>query len=78
MERIKIKVKPRAPVRLKVSVSSSGGGASWYEGEYEVTPRIAAQTLPTAKKLMRRDVLIEGIPKWETANPYGITTIIGE
>ncbi len=33
-----------------------------YEGEYTVTPGEEQQTLPTAERLLRHDVVIEPIP----------------
>lgn len=49
-----------------------------YAGPYEVTPRIRSQTLDTSDKLMRSDLEVHGIPRWDTVNPYGTTTVIGE
>lgn len=50
-----------------------------YEGEYEVTPKIEAQTLPTAERLLMKDVKIEKIPYFEVSNNSGgITASIGE
>ena len=50
------------------------GGES-YEGPYDVTPKVTAQTLPTAKKLMRDDVSIRAIPYFDVSNPAGGNTI---
>ena len=47
-----------------------------YEGEYEVTPRFVAQTLPTADRLMTKDVIIEEIPYAEVSNNSGGTTVV--
>ena len=46
-----------------------------YEGEYEVTPKISSQILPTAKKLMKDDVTIKSIPYFDVSNPAGGQTI---
>ena len=46
-----------------------------YEGDYNVTPTIESQTLPTKKKLMAEDVNIKGIPIFETDNLSGGTTV---
>ncbi len=46
-----------------------------YDGDYEVTPRIAAQTLPTAGKLMAQDVTVREIPRYDVSNTSGGTTI---
>lgn len=49
--------------------------ASEYEGEYEVTPKFATQTLPTAEKVLTKDVTIEKIPYHEVSNNSGGTTV---
>jgi hypothetical protein len=50
-----------------------------YEGEYEVTPKVTEQTIPTAQKFLARDVTIEKIPYFEVSNNSGGTTAsIGE
>lgn len=49
-----------------------------YEGDYEVTPRVVAQTLETASKSMESDVTIHAIPYYEVDNVHqGQTVIIG-
>lgn len=75
MERITLKIKPRAPVTLHLK---SGHSIDWYKGAYEVTPKRVDQTLPTKEKTMSQDVLVHEIPYYETANPYGNTYVIGE
>ena len=50
-------------------------GGEPYEGPYEVTPKVTAQTLPTAKKLMREDVSVRAIPYFGVSNPAGGNTI---
>lgn len=46
-----------------------------YDGPYMVTPKVAEQVLPTAKKLMSADVTIAKIPIFEVSNTSGGTTI---
>ena len=46
-----------------------------YEGPYDVTPKVMAQTLSTAKKLMRDDVSVRAIPYFDVSNPAGGNTI---
>lgn len=54
------------------------GDAEPYTGEYEVTPKVDAQTLPTAQKFMADDVTVFGIPYFETSNTSdGNTVYIG-
>ena len=48
-------------------------------GPYDITPLFTAQVLPTAKKLMQKDVTIRKIPQYEVSNDSsGYTLIIGE
>ena len=47
------------------------------DGDYEVTPKVDAQSLPTATKVMLQDVQINKIPYFETSNEYGNTIYIG-
>lgn len=77
MRAARIRIPAKRPLRIRIL---KGGGAvtDWYTGDYEVTPRISEQTLPTKAKTMRDDVTVYGIPKWETSNPYGTTAVIGE
>lgn len=46
-----------------------------YEGDYEVTPKVSEQTLPTAKKLMSEDLTIKEIPYFEVGNNSGGDTV---
>ena len=49
-----------------------------YSGAYTVTPRVWAQELETARKVMSRDVGIEAIPLSEASNASGgLTATIG-
>ena len=48
---------------------------TYYEGSYEITPRVLGQTLLTADKIMRTDLVINDIPYSETTNPGGGTTV---
>ena len=48
----------------------------YYDGEYEVTPKVTEQTLETADKTMRKDVTVKEIPYSETTNPDGGTTVV--
>ena len=50
-------------------------GGEPYEGPYDVTPKVTAQTLPTAKKLMREDVSVRAIPYFDVSNSAGGNTI---
>lgn len=48
-----------------------------YEGDYHVTPGIAAQTLPTRNTHMLDNLEIKAIPYYEVSNISGKTVIIG-
>ena len=50
-------------------------GGDSYEGPYDVTPKVTAQTLPTAKKFMQEDVSVRAIPYFDVSNPAGGNTI---
>lgn len=46
-----------------------------YTGDYTVTPKVEAQTLPTAKKLMADDLTVLGVPIYEVSNNSGGSTV---
>ena len=48
----------------------------YYDGEYNVTPRLYEQTLATSNKVMRNDVSIYEIPVTSTTNPHGGKTVV--
>lgn len=48
-----------------------------YEGDYTITPKVAAQVMETAGKVMTDDVTVLAIPYYDTSNPYGTTIYIG-
>ena len=50
-------------------------GGTIYDGEYEITPRVTAQTMSTRDKVMLDDVTIQAIPVYETSNNSGGTTV---
>ena len=56
----------------------SAVGVDIYDGSYEVTPRLYAQSLDTDGKLMEDDVTVYEIPISHTTNPTGgLTVLIG-
>lgn len=58
---------------------STSGVTEQYEGEYEVTPLVTAQKLPTKKKVMIDDLTVKEIPFFDVSNNSGGTTVyIGE
>lgn len=46
----------------------------YYEGEYEITPKLASQIMATKLMLMKDDVTINKIPAYEVTNSSGGTT----
>ena len=50
-------------------------GAKPYEGPYEVTPKVDAQTLATADKVMLEDVTVNKIPYFAVGNTSGGETV---
>lgn len=50
----------------------------YYDGSYEVTPKINAQSLNTAEKVMREDLKVKSIPYYEVDNTKGTTVYIGD
>lgn len=70
----------RATVAAQANLSGAlvlpRAGYPDYTGSYIVIPEIDEQTLPTADKHTVRDILVEGIPYAEVANPAGGTTCI--
>ena len=50
-------------------------GGDPYQGEYVVTPKVEAQTLPTKEKVLFEDVTVEAIPYAEVTNNSGGTTV---
>ena len=46
-----------------------------YDGTYDVTPKLAAQTLATADRVLHADVEIGGIPSYRTTNVGGGYTV---
>lgn len=46
-----------------------------YEGEYNVIPKVQAQTLKTRNRTLDRDIIIEEIPVIKTSNEAGGNTV---
>jgi hypothetical protein len=53
-------------------------GGECYEGDYVVTPKVDAQSLPTKEKVMLEDMTVKAIPYAEVTNvSNGKTVTIG-
>ena len=75
---VSVRIAGAAPVRVDVT-GTAVVSAPEYSGPYDITPLFTAQVLPTAKKLMQKDVTIRKIPQYEVSNDSnGYTLIIGE
>lgn len=62
--------------KVTVVTDVVGGDVKEYKGSYEVTPKFEKQTLPTARKTMRNDVIINEIPITVVSNSSGGNTVI--
>ena len=75
---IQVRVAQQSAVSVRIT-GTAVVSAPEYSGPYDITPLFTAQVLPTAKKLMQKDVTIRKIPQYEVANDSsGYTLIIGE
>lgn len=73
---IQVRVAQQSAVSVRIAAVVS---APEYSGPYDITPLFTAQVLPTAKKLMQKDVTIRKIPQYEVSNDSsGYTLIIGD
>lgn len=50
-------------------------GGEPYEGEYEITPKVNAQKMDTANKLLLEDVTVRAIPIYDVSNTSGGSTV---
>lgn len=72
---VDISVNPLQEIEVEQDVAIIVNPAPPYEGEYEVTPKVTEQTLPTAQKLLEEDVHIKEIPYFEVSNNSGGNTV---
>lgn len=65
-------------MHLDVELVGSGGTLPYYKGDYTVEPRKVSQTLATANRSMKEDVVVNEIYYAETSNVGGgYTAYIG-
>ena len=65
-------------IGLSIGAEYNVAQAETYDGSYEVTPRVYAQSLDTDGKLMDDDVTVHEIPVTRTSNLQGgLTVLIG-
>ncbi len=50
-------------------------GGEKYEGDYGITPKVEAQTMPTKNKVMIDDVTVKAIPFFNVSNNSGGSTV---
>ena len=62
------------PMGVEVSYNIISG--DWYDGAYDVMPKLTEQKLDTKNLLMRDDVTVYKIPVVQTSNPYGGQTVV--
>ena len=74
---VKVSVIPQETITVHVDTvtRTSSNDVPVYDGLYEAIPKVEAQTLPTAKKLMTDDVTVHGVPFYEVSNDQGGTTV---
>lgn len=74
---VKVSVIPQETTTVHVDAvtRTSANDVPVYDGPYEAIPKVEAQTLPTAKKLMTDDVTVHGVPFYEVSNDQGGNTV---
>ena len=74
---VNVSIIPQEPVTVHVDavIRTSANDVPVYDGPYEAIPKVEAQTLPTAKKLMMDDVTVHGVPFYEVSNDQGGNTV---
>lgn len=60
---------------ISAAIGKGGGGYPIYSGEYEVVPTFDEQQLETANKLLKNDIKVKAIPRYDVANEAGGTTV---
>lgn len=74
---------PPIPIHIKeggsvtpADIKEGGMPIKYYEGEYEVTPKVYAEvTLETKNKTMKDDVTVKKVPVYKTKNATGGYTV---
>lgn len=59
---IPLSVEDQGDIELVLETPYIGGDYSNYEGPYEVTPSREAQVLPTARKAVQGNIVVDAIP----------------
>ena len=65
----------RIPVRFDdIQIVTARPDVEYYEGSYEVTPKVEAQVMPTANKFLTDDMNVTAIPTYSVGNTSGGST----
>ena len=74
---VKVSIIQQEPVTVQVDAvtRTSANDVPVYDGPYDAIPKVEAQTLQTAKKLMTDDVTVHGVPFYEVSNDQGGNTV---
>lgn len=67
-------IKPNINLTGKLSKPSVVGGTE-YEGSYNITPKVEAQTVPTKYKVLVDDMTVKAIPFFSVSNTSGGNTV---
>lgn len=66
----------RIPATFKdLQTATSTPDVKIYDGDYEVTPKVDSQTIPTAQKFLTDDMRIKAIPFYNVSNTTGGSTV---
>lgn len=60
---------------ITAAIGKGNGDYPIYSGEYEVAPTLEEQRLETANKLLKDDVKIKAISRYDVTNTAGGTTV---
>lgn len=74
-QEIDVDVAPLQEIGIEQGAIIDVAPAPPYEGDYEVTPKVEAQTMPTKNKLLIDDMTIKGIEIHRVKNSSGGTTV---
>lgn len=58
-------------------IQTGGGEYDFYEGSYNLVPKVVSQAIETKDKVMQNNVTVAEIPFHEVSNETGTTVVIG-
>lgn len=67
----------KIPVRFKnlQEITGEPPDVEFYDGTYTVTPKVDAQTIPTAQKFLTDNMTVKEIPIYNVGNTSGGSTV---